>query len=327
MTSSQTSKPSYSRRIKWLAAFVVVLFGGYSAGWFYVSNRLQDQVKVALAEAEANGDGVDCDNPTARGFPFRIGLFCDRVGFDDRKGVSISAGALRSAAQVYNPFHIVAELDGPAVVDVAGAPPMQLNWNSLRTSVRLATPLPERISLEGTDLVAGPGAGAPLVKAATFEGHLRPNGPDLDIAGSIGSLIADAAILQGRVVPPLSADVDATLADGVRLLQSRPNSLRGQQATFHRIAISTNDTTGVAIVGPVSVDADGLIDADLTLTIRNASGLAQVAAAAFPEARKQIDKAMMGIALLGQNTSLPLKIAKGRASLGFIKLGNIPPVK
>ena len=53
MTSSQTSKPSYSRRIKWLAAFVVVLFGGYSAGWFYVSNRLQDQVKVALAEAEA----------------------------------------------------------------------------------------------------------------------------------------------------------------------------------------------------------------------------------------------------------------------------------
>ncbi|MCC6203768.1 MAG: DUF2125 domain-containing protein [Hyphomicrobiales bacterium] len=327
MTSSETRKPSYSRRMMWLAVFVAVLFGGYSAGWFYVGKLLQDQVKTALADANAKGVSADCANPTARGFPFRIGLFCDAVSFDSRKGASVSAGAFRSAAQVYNPFHIIAELDGPAVIDAAGTPPLRFNWEGLRASVRLAAPLPERISVEGTDVAAGPASGQPLAKAASVQGHMRPNGADLDVAGSVGNLVADASVLQGRVVPPLSAEVDATVTNGVALLQLRPKSLRGQSAIFRTLTISTDASTGVGIAGPVSVDEAGLIDADLTLTVRNAKGLAEAAATAFPEARDRIEKAMIGIGMLGQNTSLPLKIVKGKASLGFIGLGDIPPVK
>src|SRR5690606_39363088 len=93
MPSSDTRKPSYSRRIMWLAIFIVVLFGGYSAAWFYVGGLLQDQVKVVLAEAGKKGVSMECANPTARGYPFRIGLFCDSVGFDNGKGASLSAGA------------------------------------------------------------------------------------------------------------------------------------------------------------------------------------------------------------------------------------------
>ncbi|MCB1441256.1 MAG: DUF2125 domain-containing protein, partial [Nitratireductor sp.] len=60
-----------------LAIFVVVLFGGYSLGWFYFAGKLVEQVNVALAGAKQNGTNADCVNPTARGFPFRIGIFCD----------------------------------------------------------------------------------------------------------------------------------------------------------------------------------------------------------------------------------------------------------
>ena len=111
------------------------------------------------------------------------------------------------------------------------------------------------------------------------------------------------------------------------LVQSRARSLRGQSATIRTLTISTDAATSVGITGTISADQAGLVDGDLTLTIRNAKGLAQVAAQAFPEAKKQIDKAMVGIGLLGENTSLPLKIVKGKASLGFIGLGDVPAVE
>ncbi|WP_274627636.1 DUF2125 domain-containing protein [Arvimicrobium flavum] len=325
MASSETT-PRYSRRMVWLAAFIVVLFGGYSAGWFYVGNMLEGQVRTALANAGQKGVAADCANPTARGFPFRIGVYCDKVSFDDGKGVNVSAGALRSAAQVYNPFHVVSELDGPATVGLGSAGSLQLDWKALRASARLATPLPERVSIEGTDIAAGPVSAAPQLNAKTFEGHMRPKGSDLDVAGSIGDLTAAAGLVQGRVLPPLSGQIDATIANGVALLRSGAADLKGQSATIRNLWLSTGPNTGVGVKGSIAADAAGLIDADLTLTIRNAKGLAQVAAQAFPEASKQINNAMLGLAMLGENTSVPLRIVKGKATLGFISLGDIPPI-
>ena len=327
MTSSETPKPKYFGRMIGLAIFVVVLFGGYSLGWFYFAGKLVEQVNVALAGAKANGTTADCVNPSARGFPFRIGVFCDSVDFSDGKGTSIEAGAFRTAAQVYNPSHIVGEVDGPAIVTLVGAQPLKLNWEALRASVRLASPLPERVSVEGRDLSAGTVSSTALVNARTFEGHMRPNGRDLDVAGSFGDLTADASLLEGRLLPPLSGEADLTLADGIAWLASQADSLRGQSATIRTLTLSTDASTGIGVSGTASADENGLVDADLTLTVRNAQGLAQVAAEAFPEASDQINKAMLGIAMLGQNTTLPLKISKGKASMGFIKLGRIPPVR
>jgi hypothetical protein len=336
MASSDTRKPNYFRRMVWLAVFIVVLFGGYSAGWYYVGNLLESEVRTALADANEKGLDADCANPTARGYPFRIGLYCDTVSFDDRKSVSVSAGAFRSAAQIYNPFRIIGELDGPATVDVKPEAPVKLEWQTLRASVRLAAalperdaamPLPERISLEGTAFAAGPLSASALINAKAFEGHMRPNGKDLDIAGSIGDLTAATQLLEGRVLPPLSGSIDATVANGVALLQSKTKSLRGQAVTIRQLTVSVDAKTGIDVTGAISADKAGLLDADLMITVRNAEKLAQVAAKAFPEKKKEIDKAMVGIAMLGESTSLPLKIVKGKAMLAFIPLGDVKPVK
>lgn len=324
MTSSQTPDPRYSRRILWLAVFVAVLFGGYSAAWFHFAGRLEAQAKALLAEANANGMSVDCERPTARGFPFRIGLYCDAVRFDDRRGTAVSAGALRSAAQFYNPFHIVGELDGPSTVAVPRFGTFALDWSELRASVRLATPLPERVSVEGAGLTAGVAAGPPLASAQAFQGHFRPNGADLDLAGSVVDFVPAASLLQGRALPPLSGAFDATVKDGVRLLGTGASGLRGQSGTIRQLSVSTDAATGVDLKGTFAVDQQGIIDADLSITLRNPKGLAEVAAKAAPEAKDKIDQAMMGIGMLGANPSLPLKIRKGKAMLGFIPLGSVP---
>ena len=64
---------------------------------------------------------AECVNLTARGFPFRIGLFCDRVAFEQPSAaMTLSAGAFRSAGQIYDPMRLVAELDGPAKITRRG---------------------------------------------------------------------------------------------------------------------------------------------------------------------------------------------------------------
>src|SRR5690606_20068354 len=150
--------------------FIVVLFGGYSLGWFYLAGKFEADAKSAIAALSRDGATVECANPTARGYPFRLGLFCDRILLEDAgQDVSISAGNFRSAGQIYDPSRLVAELDGPARIAAPETGAFALDWENLRTSIRLARPLPQRISVEGTMLRAATAAGAPLAAAESFE--------------------------------------------------------------------------------------------------------------------------------------------------------------
>ena len=48
--ASSNGKPNYSRRFFWLAVFIVLLFGGYSAVWYYVAGALEKFAGTAIAE-------------------------------------------------------------------------------------------------------------------------------------------------------------------------------------------------------------------------------------------------------------------------------------
>lgn len=327
MPSNERPKSRSSRRFLWLAAFIVILFGGYSAGWFYLAGRLEAQAQAVIASFNRDGAVAECTNPEARGFPFRLGIFCDSVVFEDAaQGVGFSAGSFRSAGQIYDPMRLVAELDGPARIDMAQSDPLLLEWENLRASIRLATPLPEQLSLEAKNLRVATVAGTPLATATTFEGHLRPNGNDLDLAGRFGGLTLDASLLKGHALPPLSGEADVTVDNRMTLVEKKIRSLRGQSGTIHTMALSTGETTSISISGPFSVGQDGLLDAEFKLTVRDPKGLATVLSAAFPEISEKINQGFAGLAMLGDAPSLPLKIAKGKASLGFIRLGNVPPL-
>ena len=328
MPSRKRSKPNYGRRILWLGVFVVLLAGGYSAGWFYLADRLEERTMAAMAEIGRDGVMADCVDPTARGYPFRIGLFCDRVAYADAsEGVALSAGAFRSAGQIYDPMRLVAELDGPARVDLPRTQPLAVDWAGLRASVRLAEPLPERISVEGTAVSVGLASGAAaLAQIQALETHMRPNAGDLDFAGSFDGLTLDPELIGGRALPPLSGRTDLSIADGVALVATRPESLRGQSGVIRTLSLSSGDDAGMTVSGPFSIDEDGLLDADLKVTVRNPERLSAILAEAFPEHRDQIVASFAGLAALGDEPTMPLKIVRGEASLGFIPLGDIPPL-
>lgn len=329
MTSSEAPKPkkSYSRRFFWLAVFIVILFGGYSAGWYYVADRILQATKVAIAEANRDGVTAECANPAMHGYPFRIGVYCDSVAYDNSgEQVAFAAGNLRTAGQIYDPARIVAELDGPARLDLPEEQQIELSWDALRASVRLAQPLPERLSIEGNAMTVVAG-GKSLGKADAFEAHARPSGADLDLASSVDGLAVDPAMAPDRKLPVLSSRSDISIKDGVALLQAGAKSLRGTSGTIRTLELSSGPDTGFGLAGTFSVDADGLVDADLQLTIRDPKGLSVVLADAIPEERNTIEAGFSGLVSLGAQPSLPVFIRKGAARLGFIQLGQIPPVK
>jgi hypothetical protein len=328
MPSSERRKPNYSRRLTWLGVVIVLLFGGYSAAWFYVAAKLEAVAGAAIAGLNRGATSADCTNPVARGFPFRIGLYCDGLSYanTDEK-VDASAAAFRSAAQVYDPMHIVAEIDSPARISGPGGSAITFDWSNLRASARLTTDFPEQLSAEVVKLSAaaeaiGPGALATIGQA---EAHMRRSGDDLDLAASFDAADIDPKLLGGADLPPFEGAADLTIKDGVNLARFG-GSLRGHSGTIRTLSISSGGTAGLSIAGPFSVDADGLVDAELKVSIRDPKALSALLAKAFPANAAQIEASLSGLAALGDNPSLPLRISKGRAKLGFIPLGEIPPL-
>jgi hypothetical protein len=327
MTFEDRPAKSYSRRILFLGVFAALLVAGYSGVWFYLADRLETTSRAVIASLNHNGVKAECTNSSARGYPFRIGIFCEQVSFEDaNNGIMASAGNFRSAGQIYDPMRLIAELDGPARIDLPQTPPLELNWKNLRSSMRLAQPLPQRISVEGQELTAvEPGGRKRLLTAETFEWHMRPNAADLDLAGNFVNLALDPGLVEGRNLPPLSSESDVTLTNGAQLLLQDVRSMRGQSGTIRTLTLTTGPETGLALSGPFSIDQDGLIDASLNIAIRDPKGIATVIGDILPEYRREIRNASSALGFLG-NAAIPLTIVKGQASIGFISLGSIPPV-
>lgn len=320
-------KPGYSRRIVWLGVVVLLAVAAYTAAWFWAANRLESLAGDAVSRLDRDPVRAECANLHAEGFPFRIGLFCSRVAFrDEARNVGVEAGAFRSAAQIYNPFLVVGEVDGPARVQPPDMPPLDLSWDVLKTSIRLDRPLPERVSLEARALKAAGPAGL-LLTAADMQAHLRPNGGDVDVAGNVQGLTLAPELTGNRALPPLSLSADATLSGGVAWALSRDKSLRGRAGILRGLRLIASDKASLVLSGPFSVDGEGRLSADWTVALTGAPEMAEVLAEAFPGQADAIRTGFSGLALLGDKPSLPLRIENGQVRLAFVRLGEVPPLR
>ncbi|MBZ9811909.1 MULTISPECIES: DUF2125 domain-containing protein [unclassified Mesorhizobium] len=331
MTSTDERQPKHRRRLFWLAACVIALFAIYSGGWFYLADRVRSEADKAVATLNKNGIEAGCANLQVSGYPLSFAVSCDNLAYeDDAKNVAASAGSFNAVAQIIQPLSPVADLRGPLRTSVPGMVPLWIDWDDLKANVKLSWPLPRRISLtaEGLSGQTDPADDTDpvqLFSAGKAAGQLQPNGRDIDYTGSFGDLEIDPDAIGGRVLPPLDASGEATLKNGLALIGTQLKSLRGQAVEIRRLDLSSG-TAHVAVSGPLSVDAEGLVDADLMIRLKDPKAVAAILGAAIPEQKNQIEQGFAALALLGNEPSMPLKVVKGKASLGFIPLGKIKPV-
>jgi hypothetical protein len=328
MTSSDQQRSPIARRVLMLALVVLVVICAYIAGWYYLADRLKTSANESLRDIREAGGEADCVDQSVQGFPFRLGLFCNGVLYSTpAKDVQIKAGAFRSAAQIYDPRTIVGELDGPMNAELPGLVPLSVSWNLMHASIRLAEPLPSAVSVEGRDVVVAEASGGQgLFKAENAQIHMRANNADVDLAARFTNLrLSGSADAEGA--PGLNAEGTMTVLDGVALATSPQAIELGYKTQIREMKLSFGPEASIGLSGPLSVDSSGLIDAELTLTARQPIAIARVLTALFPEQRKEIEMASSGLTMLGSSPSLPLTIAKGRASIAFITLGDIPPLR
>jgi hypothetical protein len=332
MTSSDERPPNFRRRLFWLAAFIVVLFGVYSAGWFYLADRVKSEADRTVAALNSNGIKAECANLAVSGYPLSFAVFCDSLAYeDDARNVAASTGSFNAVAQITQPLSPVADLRGPLRTSVPGMVPLWMDWDHLRADVKLSWPLPRHVSLtaEGLSGQTDPADDTDPVElfyAGKAAGELHPNGQDIDYTGSFADLEIDPDAIGGRVLPPLDGSGDATLKNGLALIKTPARSLRGQAVDIRNLDLSSG-TARITVSGPVSIDANGLVNADLMIKLKDPKAVAAILGTAIPEQKSQIDQGFAGLALLGNEPSMPLKIVKGKASLGFIPLGKIKPVE
>lgn len=335
MASRGRTTSGSSRRIAVLAVSILVALCTYTAGWFYLANRVDARITAALASIAASGDQLTCANRDIRGYPFRIGLHCETIGFSDPgTGLSFSAGNLRSAGQIYNPRLLVGEIDSPANLTWQDMVPMQLAWDNVRASLRLGGDFPQRLSVETRAFSAsrarGAAAGQLLFQAEQAEAHLRPHGPDLDLAVRFTGLALQPDTTGGRRVPPISGVIDLAVHNGVPWLRGGHAGLRGQSGTIRELSLSPGEQTGIKATGPISVDANGHLDAELQITVRDPQALEAMLTSTLPGSAQAIRAGLSALAALAghddKTAAIAVRIVKGKVTVGFLTLAHIPPL-
>lgn len=309
----------------------MVLVAAYVGGWHFLAARVQSEFDRALADLNRNGVIAQCANREVRGFPFSIGVYCDGLTYeDDSKQTYASTGAMRSQAHVVDPMLAVIELDGPLRVQAPSLIPIWLDWDRLAGDVRFSVPMPKRVFLEGEGLA---GQTDPedesnpeqLFNLASLNARLAPNGADIECTGAFKGLELASAATGGRAIPVLDGSGEAVITNGLQTIAARENSFRGQSVDIRSLSLSSGDG-GVDLSGPLSVDPEGLIDAQLKVTVRNPQALSAALEQAIPEHAGEIRSGLGGMAMLSNEVTLPLTIARGRTMLGPIVLGDIPPL-
>lgn len=332
-----SSRSGVTRKVWLLAVAIVIVVAIYTGGWFYAASALKDKTLAVLGSQQANGISVECTDAEYRGYPFRIGLFCSKVTVDDSKnGVSATLGALRSAAQVYNPSHIVWEVDAPAEVRTSHGLTLSSTWDSLQSSLVAKLAGIERSStvIQGstTSIVSATAARSINLAAERTEIHLRQNGQDLDAALSMQNARATAEGLTD-LLPSMTTTVDVTLLGRAGMVDGTdPNGLAlyGTEGEMRRLSADLGEGRLITVTGPFSIDQDGYLFGRLKLQVEQIDAWRNSLAEAFPDIAPVLRTVAGMLSALtggGQNASIDLTIDRGKVFAGgFIQIGKIPPI-
>jgi len=337
-SSSQASASRTGSRFwLWGLGLLVVLAALYSAGWYYATSVLKDQVLVALGKQERAGMTGECADMSLSGFPFSIGLSCSSVKIDDHdRGVSASFDRLSSHARVFAPGDITWSLQSPAEFRSAQGISVSAEWASLQSQlIARGQGIEQGMAvIEGLKaaIVSSLDGRSINVKAARTEIHTRQAGADLQATIGIDNATVTVPALP-QPLPAVSADADVVLTGKAALLAGEDQSgegLRGTAGIVNHAVADIGEGRTLALTGPFSFDDQGYLSGQFKLKIDQLGPWRESLKTAIPAAARTIDfagKLLRSLAGGGDSVSVDLTVNHGAVSLsGFIPLGNLPPI-
>ncbi|AUS58028.1 hypothetical protein P408_12730 [Brucella abortus S99] len=337
MTYAGTGGKTFRKRTITLVIAVPVFIAAYTAGWFYIADRLEAKARADMARLDAQGVGVQCENLHMGGYPLRINVVCDSISWQrPSEGMAFRAGKFSSGSPLYAPYSLTNALTGPAFIEFPGISPLEVNWSKFTSNTRLARPFPTEIEIAARDVAVGlrtePTKTEPLSSLEHMNVQIDGSTGMLKLMGRFAGLKFAPSVIGNAKSPELDGVADIDISDAEGLLASDSESvyqrLRGHSGTINQAFVSMPNGAMVSLTGPFSVNEDGLINADLNLTLVNAQSLAQAGQAVFPAQGGNIATVLFALSAMPKdengNPTMEIAIRKGKASAGFIPLGRLP---
>ncbi|OEI84007.1 DUF2125 domain-containing protein [Brucella sp. BO3] len=337
MTYAGTGGKTFRKRTITLVIAVPVFIAAYTAGWFYIADRLEAKARADMARLDAQGVGVQCENLHMGGYPLRINVVCDSISWQrPSEGMAFRAGKFSSGSPLYAPYSLTNALTGPAFIEFPGISPLEVNWSKFTSNTRLARPFPTEIEISASDVAVGlrtePTKTEPLSSLEHMNVQIDGSTAMLKLMGRFAGLKFAPSVIGNAKSPELDGVADIDISDAEGLLASDSESvyqrLRGHSGTINQAFVSMPNGAMVSLTGPFSVNEDGLINADLKLTLVNAQSLAQAGQAVFPAQGGNIATVLFALSAMPKdengNPTMEIAIRKGKASAGFIPLGRLP---
>lgn len=326
-----------SRRRVVFALFLLVFSVLYTAGWFYVAGRIETRARADMAKLAAQGIGVRCEDLRTGGYPIRVNVICDSISWQrPSAGMAFRAGRFTSGAPVYAPFSLRNALIGPAFVEFPGLTPLRVDWSSFSSNTRLARPFPKEIELAAHDVLISrrtePTASESLGSLEQMNFKMSAVGEALELSGRFAGFELAPSMVGNAKSPEIDGLADIAIENAATLLAPGPDNfrerLRGHQGTIRQAFLSLPTGAMVSVTGPFSIDDEGLIDADVKLTLVNSSSLAQAGQTVFPEQGGNIATVLFALGAMPKdengNPVMEIAVRKGKARAGFIPLGHLP---
>lgn len=278
----------------------------WSVYWFIgltVAERQTAQWRERLAR---DGFRLECTTESWGGYPFRFQFTCNSPAFASPQRVSAASKSMTVLAQAYNPWHVIALLDGPTTVIAGNTRQLEARHGRIVASVKLRDAGQADISIDVPEL-ALPGwlsAGRLLI-----HGRPEPEGA-LGLAWSISGLNYEPEgrpplrVAQSDFVGTLKTDGDLVVHDIVlkegAVIYRGSGSVRldGSKRLSGLLNTETNDLDGLLLI----------LDPHLDMN----------------EQQRAAFKTLLG--LLGQQAKIDLIARDGEFYIGPFKVADLVPL-
>ncbi len=330
-----------------LLVLVLVLTGLWSGYWFLGSSAIRQAAEDWFAGAAAQGILAEKSDLSLAGFPNRFDLtVTGPVLRDPARGIGWQAPFVQVFAMTWKPWHIIAALPPEQVVTLPGQE-VKLAAEGLRASFRArpATDLPlASVIVESGPFTASSSAGW----TAAAGRAVASISADEEVPGAGDAPDAYVLALNASDLAP-DPEVMARIGEGSglppRIATLRLVATASLTAPLDRFAAETHPrlaalelTDSLLAWGELSASASGRIAPDdegfaagrVEIAVTNWQPLvpALVAAGAIkPEQAQTLTRLLTALAQESGDPDalkLPLTLADGRVSLGFLPLGEAP---
>ena len=323
------------RRLTTVLAVLIAAAGAIWFGiWTVIAGRIDGVVADGLSNAADQGIALSCGGREIGGFPLRFDVICGKIDVaDEASGIQAAMAGLRTATPVYWPWQSRADLASP--LRLAGGPlpaPIDVTWSAAGIDVDVATPVPDRIAFDASDLQAVFGEIALTALRAQARAQPAP-----DRLGATVALTAAASRLvwQGRQTD--AADIAANAR-----VDAPPEAVINGAFDPRRSGLSVPELTirlategaVIQVAGPLRFDRSGLLSGMLNVHVVGAETLPAYFESLPPIAQPAANAFVGGVLALGTPATLDgrdakvlaLRIDGGVVTMGPLALAHIPPL-